>query len=544
MKRISLFISTLLLLSNGMLFAQGEMDAYRYSQSDLSGTARSVSMGGAFGALGGDMSVMSTNPAGLAIYRSSELQTTMSVNSTGTEATSGSTAGWAGNSSKTRFGFDNLSYTGYFPTGQEYGIKGWNFGISYHKIKDFNRSYAVAGSPKYSMADYVASRASNAFGENGGIVENDLILTDSYDPYNNRNLGGQWLSILGYESGFFGAKYEFSDVYHSAFGQRTGNTWSPYSPDRTTLRIGESGSISEYNFSIATNISDFMFIGATLGVTTIDYNMSSTHEESFGSTDYLKLGNSLETTGTGYSVNIGAIVRPIDMLRLGVAYNSPKFFRLTDYFDAYGESNIANETDPLMTGYIPEYSYAEYSMQTPGRWIFSAAGIIGTTALVSLDYELTGYNYMSLADRDGNRDMYQNDNDIIKDDFKFASTVKAGVELKVTPRFAIRAGYVWQPSPMKDQLINGDAEVFTAGTVPHYTVTKSTNYISAGLGYRFTPNFYMDIAGVYRVQKEKLYPFSNSYWTYPEYNIEPVYADPADLSVNTFRAVLSLGYKF
>jgi hypothetical protein len=54
----------------------------------------------------------------------------------------------------------------------------------------------------------------------------------------------------------------------------------------------------------------------------------------------------------------------------------------------------------------------------------------------------------------------------------------------------------------------------------------------------------MDIAGVYRVQKEKLYPFSNSNWSYPEYNIEPVHSEPADLAVNTFRAVLSLGYKF
>jgi len=543
MKRIGLYISTLLLFSSGMLLAQGEIDAYRYSQTDLSGTARAVSMGGAFGALGGDMSAMSQNPAGLAIYRSSELQTTMSVNSTSSAQSSGVNSIWGGSSSKTRFGFDNLSYTGYFPTGRETGIKGWNFGISYNKVRDFNRSYVIAGSPAYSMADYVASRATNAYGDQGGINENDLILTDSYDPYNNRSLNGNWLSILGYESGFFGAKYEFSDVYHSAFGQWSGNKWNPVSPKRTTLRIGESGSISEYNFAVATNISDFVFIGATLGITSINYNMSSTHEESFGGNDYLKLGNTLETTGTGYSVNIGAIVRPTDMLRLGVAYNSPKFYRLTDYFDAYGESNIASEKDPLMTGYIPEYSYAEYSLQTPGRWIFSAAGIIGTTALVSLDYELTGFNYMSLADNNWDRAVYKNDNDIIKEDFKFASTVRAGAEVKVTPRFAIRAGYVWQPSPMKDQLING-AEVYTAGTIPHYTVTKTTNYFTAGLGYRFTPNFYMDIAAVYRTQGEKLYPFSNSNWSYPEYNIEPVHAEPADLSVNTFRAVLSLGYKF
>ena len=61
----------IMVLSSGWLFAQGEMDAYRFSQTELNGTARSMSMGGAFGALGGDMSVMSHNPAGLGVYRSS-----------------------------------------------------------------------------------------------------------------------------------------------------------------------------------------------------------------------------------------------------------------------------------------------------------------------------------------------------------------------------------------------------------------------------------------------------------------------------------------
>ena len=540
MKKIRLYISALLLLSSGILLAQGEMDAFRFSQTDLNGTARSISMGGAFGALGGDMSAMSHNPAGIGIYRSSEVQTTINVNSSNAES---SWAGMNNNIRKTRAGFDNLSYVGYFPTGNDYGIKGWNIGIAYNKVKDFNRSYRAVGNPLFSMADYVASCASNAYGENGGILENDLILTNSYDPYNNGYLNGQWMSILGYESGFFGAKYDYSDVYHSAYGQWRGNTWMPSSPDRTTLRIGESGSINEYNFSVATNISDFLFLGANLGITTVDYRMSSWHNEEFGSTDYLTLGNTLETTGTGYSINIGAIIRPIDQLRLGVAYNSPKMFVLTDHFDAFGESYIANEKDPLMKGYIPEYSYAEYSLQTPGRWIFSAAGIIGNMALLSLDYELTSYNNIFLSDRDFDRGSYQSDNDIIKQDFKVAQTLKAGAELKITPQFALRGGYIWQPSPMKDHLING-AEVFTAGTIPHYTVTNTTNYYTAGLGFRFTPNFYMDLAFVYQIQNEKLYPFTNMDWRFPEYHIEPVYSEPANISLKTSRVALTLGYKF
>ena len=542
MKKIGIYISALLLLSSGMLLAQGEMDAFRFSQSDLNGSARSMSMGGAFGALGGDMSVMSHNPAGLGVYRSSEVQTTLSLNSTTADAI------WTGmnsNIKKTRTGFDNLSYVGYFPTANDTGIKGWNFGIAYNKVKDFNRSYKTAGRPTFSMADYVASWASNAFGD-GGIPENDLILTNSYDPYNNRDLDGHWLSILGYESGFFGAKYDYSDVYHNAFGHRSGSTWIPYSPDETTLRIGESGSINEYNFSVATNISDFLFLGATLGVTSIEYRMSSWHNETFGDKDYLILGNSIETEGTGYSINIGAIIRPISQLRFGVAYNSPKWYVMTDHFDAFGESYIADESVPLMEGYIPEYSYAEYRLQTPGRWIFSAAGIIGQTALLSLDYELTNYNNMYLADKEWDRGAYRGDNDIIKEDFRVSQTIKAGAELKITPRFAIRGGFVWQQTPVKDHLMNNDVVVYTAGTIPHYSVSNCANYYTAGIGYRFTPNFYMDWALIYRTQKEKLYPFSSTSgdWDYPEYHLEPVQSQPADISLKTIRMALTLGYKF
>ena len=547
MKKIKLCISALLLLGSGVLLAQGGMDAYRFSQIDVNGSARSISMGGAFGALGGDMSAMSHNPAGIGIYRSSEIQTTININSSNAESN------WTGlnnNVRRTKVGFDNLSYVGYFPTANDRGIKGWNIGIAYNKIKDFNRSYRAVGRPLFSMADYVASNASNAYGKNGGIPEKDLILTNSYDPYNNRHLDGQWLSILGYESGFFGAKYNFpdvSDVYHSAFGQWKGSTWTPYSPDNTTLRVGESGSINEYNFTVATNISDFLFLGANLGITTIDYRMSSWYNEEFGSTDYLILGNTLETNGTGYSINIGAIVRPIDQLRLGVAYNSPKWYVLTDRFNAFGESYVASDKEsPLMRESIPNNSFAEYNLQSPGRWIFSAAGIIGNMALVSLDYELTSYHNMLLSDRDFNRGVYQFDNDIIKQDFKVAQTLKAGAELKITPRFAIRGGFVWQQTPMEKHLINNDVVVYTAGTIPHFTTSNCANYYTAGLGYRFTPNFYMDLAYVYRIQKEKLYPFSStsSDWYYPEFHLEPVHSEPANVSVKTTRVALTLGYKF
>mgnify|MGYP002233871926 CR=1 FL=1 len=54
--------------------------------NDLNGTARFVGMGGAMGALGGDISTIGTNPAGIGIYRSNDAMMSFSFSSYGTES--------------------------------------------------------------------------------------------------------------------------------------------------------------------------------------------------------------------------------------------------------------------------------------------------------------------------------------------------------------------------------------------------------------------------------------------------------------------------
>ncbi len=537
MKAKGLYIGILFFLSSGWLFAQSEMDAYRFSQTELNGTARSMSMGGAFGALGGDMSVMSHNPAGLGVYRSSEVQTTLNL------SMANMSSDWTGvnrSQNRTRFNFDNLSYVGYFPTGYDTGIKGWNFGISYNRVKNFYRTYQAVGNPKYSLADYTAAMATNAF-DDGGIPEGDLKVDD---PYQNSKLSAHWLSILGYKSGFFGTKYKWNDVYHSAFGERDGNDiWNPASPKEAMMNIRESGWISEYNFSASLNISDHVFLGATLGLSDINYRLHSKHDEDFGGGDYLFIENFLETNGTGYSFNTGVIIRPIQAFRFGIAYNSPKWYKMTDFPFARGESHIKAYTDKPKMDAKTKKGIFHYSYRSSDRWIFSMAGIIGTSALISIDYELTNYKTMRL----GNEDATEYYNDIttqVKRDFKMGQTLKVGAEYRVTPQFAIRGGYVWQPSPMQETLMLGKQEVFTAGTVTHYTMAGQTHYYMAGLGYRFTPNFYMDLACIYRTQKEDLYPFSSVFIEDAKHHIKPVHAEPAKVTANTTRIALTLGYKF
>lgn len=541
MNKITCLFISAFLLSGGVAFAQGEMDVFRYSQPGLmSGTARYQSMGGAFGALGGDISVMSANPAGLGVYRSSEVVTTLSLSSIKTNSN------WNGSmldGKRTRFNFDNIGYVGYFPTGNDEGLVGWNVGFSYNRVKDFHRSYSLSGNQNFSLADYTADKATFA-----GIPRKDftplLSSTTANNAYNN--LPGNWMQGLGYQAGYFeGNSYKPDETsYHSAFGKPNGSGgWTPYMPNETQLNVNESGAIDRYNISFAANVSNIIFLGATIGVTDLNYNMSSTYDEFFGGEDHLYLDNGLSVDGTGYNLNIGAIVRPAEFLRLGVAYNSPTWYKMTDYY--YGEAGtaIAGAKDEQgndisdISGSTPEDVYSKYNLRTPDRWIFSAAGIIGQYALISVDYELSNYKNMHLSDLNG---VSSADNKYIEEDFGISNTIRVGAEAKITPQFAVRVGGAWQTSPLKADVKNGNVEILTAGTIPNYTLDKGMAAYSVGLGYRFTPNFYADLTCVYQEYKEDAYVFSKTF----EKDKTIVDSDAIGLKTKTTKVALTLGYKF
>ena len=528
MKRIVCLFVSVFFLAGGIAYAQGELDAYKLSQTDLNGTARYLGMSGAFGALGGDISSMSTNPAGLGVYRSSEVVTTISLSSIKTNTNwNGSVA----DVSKTRFNFDNIAYVGYFPTGNDEGLVGWNIGLSYNRVKNYNRSYRMRGKQQSSLSDYVADMTA-------GYKESALIYDkeSGYDPYFDANPFIPWMSVLGYEAGYFYKDVGGVDEYVSSFAGEV---------DNADLIVNEKGSVGQYNIAFATNISDRFFLGATLAITDMDYSMTSNYTEDFPGNAWLSLDNGLSTSGTGYAFNIGAIARPLDFLRIGIGYNSPTWYKMSDYFHATASTDVgAMRTDAE----TPSNQKGEYHLRTPDRWIFSVAGI-GPNFLVSVDYELTAYKRMNVNDLDG----YDLEAvEFIKKDFGNAGTLKVGAEYKITPQFSVRAGTLWRTSPMKAHVKGGtpalDSDgayyrnaIGVAGTTPNYTVDKGTNSYSVGLGYRFTPNFYADLACVYREYKEDAYAFPSTFYD----DGKPFFTStPASLKTKTTQVALTLGYKF
>lgn len=483
-------------------FAQGEMNAFNFSYNDLTGTARSVAMGGAFGALGGDASGVAINPAGIGVYKNSELVTTL--NFTNTE-TSSKFLGGTTDDNKFKFSFDNLAFVGVVPLFSD-EVPLINFGFAYNKLKSFDRNISVNGGQMgTSLTDYLSNRA------NG---QNDFDYIANGDGYD-----GDFLSILSYESGLISKNPDGSKTFvPSSYGEKA----------KSRMNQRERGDISSFDFNVGTTISDMLSIGLTLSVTDIDYHLKSDYSEVFSNGDNYSLYNNLKTEGTGWQLKTGLIFKPINELRVGVAYHSPTWYNMTDYY--YGE--VRNYAGKSVS--TPRDAYTDYEFRTPDKWVFSLAGIIGQYAIISADYELTNYGNMHLNNRYFGDYDYSVENQDIKSDFKNASTLRIGAEVRFTPQFSGRIGYMWQQSPVKEKLIEGSEDATypaaVSGTVPQYSLVGDANYFTWGLGYRFTPAFYTDVAFVIKNRTDDFYNFPG--------------AEKTELKNNQFTGLLTFGYKF
>ncbi|MDR1561748.1 MAG: outer membrane protein transport protein [Dysgonamonadaceae bacterium] len=511
-------------------YGQGEIDAYRMSKNDLSGTARGQAMGGAFGALGGDPTGVSINPAGIAVYRSSEvvLNAGLSFNTTNSN--------WDGlktKDSKTSFTADNVAYIGTYTLDTERNRR-LNFGFTFNRLKNFDRRYrAGIGRMNSSLTDFIASKASQDI-DYGGYRPNEWLSSENFNYYDTDQ---RWLNALGWY-GYLIDPNANNDGYVSRI---------PNVAPSTELTFREKGNISSYDFTLGYSSQDYFYLGATIALTNISYSMESTYMEDFGAQKFY-LDNTYIAEGTGVQMKLGTIWRPTDILRLGLSFHTPTWYLMKDYYrgsvDPYGityeDKGITYDAERVST---PRDARTAYSFSTPSTLTASVALVAGKNAIISVDYELKNYGGAKFADEDGYIDAWYEDNSnkYIKEDLRNASSVRIGAEYRFTPRFSVRAGYAWMQQPYSKDIKDGKINVITEGTAPHYSLEGAINHLTAGLGYRFTPNFYIDLAYVYRTQKDKLYPFPS---TYDEVTSTTVTSTPATVSVNNSKVLMTVGYKF
>ena len=504
--------------------AQSAIDAYNLSQGDLRGTARFMSMAGAFGALGGDLSTLNQNPAGIGVYRSSEIGVTVDF-----DMQSMNTQG-SFKDNKTHVHCNNFGYVGSAFTGSEL-MPVFTWGATYSRTASFNRDYhgSFASLPT-SLSNYVASFTD-------GVAPGDLLVSDAQNPYQGVNgVFPDWLSILSYNAYLINPQTPTSTQYNGLFQNgSTGNS---------EFTVRERGSIDEYNVNFGGNFVNTVYWGLGIGITDIRYSRQVYYDEEIQGAripnaaangtqtgnGYFGLDNFKRITGNGINFKAGVIVKPVDEIRFGLAFHTPTYYSLTQSYDAIAnysyESGYDNSTDT-------DVAYFDYKMHSPWKMIASVAGVIGGRGILSFDYQRDAYGDMSLSDGHGYDYDYVNEN--IKNYFKASNTYRIGAELRVTPQFSLRAGYSYQDSNAKADIENQSVAVETSGTDPSYTLDSTTQYGTFGFGYRYKA-FYADLAYVHRYRQSEFHPFT-AWGNSPD-------IPTAKLSQRNNNIVVTLGVKF
>jgi len=512
-----------------LIMAQTEFDALKYVQTDINGTARYMSMAGAFGALGGDPSAIKDNPAGLGIYRRSEITGTLNT------IIQGSTTNWQyqeNGVNKNSYGYDNLYKVGAnnfslvlaSPTwrndseNDKDGLLSSNWSFSYNRLKNFDRNINIkSGASQSSISDYLSY-----------FSEGSFPIDFYYSPGNISTLFNNpyipTLSTYGYQG------YLMDSVAPGIWNSTVTNMITP------SYRLIEKGHLDEYAIGWAGNFGNMLYLGATLSYRDLNYTAMSRYTENYGTEGNISLGDTIYTKGSGVKLNIGAIIKPTEFLRIGLSLQTPTLYSINDN---YYSTLVYNRTIFTNSGSYSRYGTIvapgvpnSFQLQDPVQINASAAYIIGKKGLVSVEYDYinyTGAKYLSIDSQD-----FTAINEGMKPTLNDVRTIKIGGEYKLTDNFSLRAGFANTNNGTK-----ADAEKFldinTKRVDTEYFLQNSTNYFTLGFGYR-EANWFIDFAYMDKVVDETYYPYRSSMLTYQ--------ANPASVITSSNNAVITLGFKF
>jgi len=461
MKKITTILFSILLTTG--LNAQTAGEALTFSQQHYEGTARSLAMGNAFTAIGGDLGAIAINPASSAIYRYSQISLTPSfITSNGETAYGDDNLKNISSDSFTRMAMSNLGFVMAFDTGKYSGLLNYNFGVTLNRTNSFNSIMtASCRTDKSSLLGSIASGLS-------GVHVSALESTDSYDAFYNNNLS--WPEVLAWET------YLLANTPDSDYDY-IGSTENIY--DNSIIELGGEleqnyyrkihGGTNTFSFNFGGNISDLFYVGANLNLMSLTYELNETYGESaVNSRDFQDGFESMTSTywqrsnGSGVNFQVGAIVTPIPGLRLGASFTSPTWYDMTDNWQRNMTSSFVNGNYYDVDSPVGAYNY---QVKTPMRWSVGAAFTFSDIALISADYESVNYSKIAMADNSGNKDVFSEENNEITRYFKRSDILRLGTEVWPLKFMALRLGYNYYSSP--------DPEFYDA-----------QQYISGGIGFK------------------------------------------------------------
>jgi long-subunit fatty acid transport protein len=416
-------------------------------------------------------------------------------------------------------------------------LTNFNIGFVYNRIADFNQNskFASFGRPATeSMANFLCTQSNL-----DGLQTNaDGTMPFGGDPY-------YWGAVLAYKNGLTNKDAE--GWYIDRIGK------DAIIDQYTALET--RGSIGEYALTMGFNFVDKFYFGATLGIQSVNYKRNVFYGENYlydeetvpsGSEmpyqlTYMNYMQATHLTGSGLNLKLGLTWRPIDWLRVGVAYHTPTFYSLSLRYEAemwsetYSAGNNPEGYDIGSDGLFTDDVYSplqedtgEYSWnyRSPSRLLVGAAVTIAKRLIISADYERSWYQSMRLT----NSPIWNlgNYGDVMKDMFRGSNTLRLGAELRLLPFMDLRAGYIYSDGGLRDNTL-----------IYSHPLTTNENYVTAGVGFKFNNTVYLDLA--YQYNNVKRTAYQSFYATNDSVQIEsqPVVTD-------TFKhiAVLTLGIRF
>lgn len=429
MKSINILTGVALLCLSGTVMAQNQNDALRYSRLGLGGTARVQGIGGSQVALGADAGNLAGNPAGLGLYRRSEFTFTPGIQFGNTQSTVD------GKTSTDQRQSLNLSGLGLVfgrrkSDGTEGAWRGGAFGIGFTRQNSFQHKFNYQRAATGATLVESLAESANRYGIGQNNFENREGL--AFETY-----------LINYDQN----AREYYATNRVGVVQQSEDVLS-------------QGAQNQWDFAYGASYRDKLYLGASLGLSTLRYNQVSTFKESENNTttvfQNLTLRDEFTTTGNGINGRLGAIFKPNDLLRIGASIQTPTYFAMND---TYQTSLQVQEYEPHDVRTDPgEYSY---TLTTPMRLNGGVAFILGKNGFISGDLEYVDHTKARLND-ESDSDVFRGTNDKISSEFKPAVNFKIGAEGRFDV-FRVRAGYALMGDPYKTSTFDRKQSFITAG---------------------------------------------------------------------------------
>ena len=502
--------------------AQETYQNTRLLGNDLNGTARYVGMGGAMEALGADISTISTNPAGLGLFRKGQVTLSGGFLSQPDATTHTSFEGIQAsiNADKNKLSFDQIGVVAPLRMGQNSYL---NLGFNYHKSRNFNQILNAA------------ARLENASQNKLSAIKYAL----GVDEYAWNGVDANYENLLGGKDDQGAEVMSYLNGTAYVFGQY------------------QQGYIGSYDFCVSGNINDRIYLGITLGLQDVNYRSNTYYTENLEANAYSEMWESLKIDGTGVDIKFGAIFRPIEEspFRVGLYINTPVFYDLT----------MRGVNDVSMTQYVNDQAHTadcsqtasyDYKVYTPWKFGLSMGHTVANSLALGATYEYADYG--STDNRIISRSYYdpwygdyysdsESDaamNEHSKQSLKGVHTLKLGMEYKPISSFALRAGYnfissAFEKDAFRDGSIESPGSAYATST--DYTNWKATHRFTLGMGYQVgKANF--DVAYQYNQTKGDFYPFMS--YVGDENPANDNVASACEVKNNRHQFLFTVGYRF